>query len=344
VAALTVGFDGLSPHAWSDFCRRHGVYPLFAGPEWKDVLAASHGVEVRCLVASSNGEIRGLLPLYQVRSWRGRITLLSLPRGLVAADAEAAEGLLVAATDYARSLGAMRAAVSSAVHYAAPCKSTERQTLVLVPGGNIETCWTAMRDKTRNAIRKAEKSGLELHRGWSQLKDFYAVYAERMAAKNVPFQPYAYFRTMAAAFGERGDVFLATRHGEPLGGMLLLWQGQTAVYFAGGVTRAGEAFCTSQFLLWQMVQHAMAVGITAMDLGESATGSGVYRFKTMFGAVPVPVWHYDLLQPAATGPAVSSQAGPVSLAARVEAAVLAAAPDWLRRRLLLSIRHRSALV
>lgn len=345
MSRLSIAFDRtLDRQEWSDFNQRHNVSPLLAGPEWQRVLDTAHKVKVGCLTARDVSGLRGLLPLYHVRSLRRRVTVFSLPRGLVAVDPEVATALLGAATDYARSLNAQRAVVSSASHYSVTCRESERQVLVLPLVGDEDACWNAMRDKTRNSIRKAVKSGLVLARGWSRLGVFYAVHAERMAAKGVPFHPRAYFDAVADAFSDRGDVFVAEKDGIPVGAMLLIWNGEQAVYFAGGVSRSGEAYGTSQFILWEMAKHALSMGIRSIDLGESAIGSGVYRFKTMFGAVPTPIWYYDLLQ----GPAIprerSDPQRPPSAVARAEAAALTLAPDVLRRAMLRSIRRRSSLV
>lgn len=344
MTGLSIAFDRtLDRQQWSDFNQCYNTSPLLAGPEWQGVLGAAHKVNVGCLTARDASGLRGLLPLYHVRSLRRRVTVYSLPRGLVAVDPAAAIALLQAATDHARSLNAQRAVVSSASQYNVACRQSERQVLILPLKGDEDACWNAMRDKTRNSIRKAVKSGLVLTRGWSRLGIFYAVHAERMAAKGVPFHPRAYFDAIADAFRDRGDVFIAEKDGIPVGAMLLIWSGQQAVYFAGGVSRSGESYGTSQFILWEMAKHALSIGIRSIDLGESAIGSGVYRFKTMFGAVPSPLWYYDLLQPAVSRERSEAQRQP-SVIARVEATALALAPDVLRRAMLRSIRRRSSLV
>jgi len=277
--------------------RRHPEVPPIGGPEWKRVLRDAYGNELECLIARSpDGRPVGILAFHMARDLTGRRRMFSAPWGLVGEDDGVALELSRAATQIARQRGCVSAAITSGARFfPLSCRHRVRQTFVFDLGMDPETIWSGLRSQTRNSVRKGQKSGLEVVRGWAPLDDFYRVYSARMTAKAVPFHSLRYFQVAAEALGSRGEVFAAYRKGRVEAAMLVVYGREVASYNWGASNPGGASVQAGQFLLWEIVQACIARGLRLLDLGESSKGSGTHAFKMNFGARALNVHYYDLL-------------------------------------------------
>jgi lipid II:glycine glycyltransferase (peptidoglycan interpeptide bridge formation enzyme) len=178
-----------------------------------------------------------------------------------------------------------------------PYKRMEKCSIVLALGGDETELWTRFRAKTRNSIRKGEKSGLILSRDKSYLPDFYEAYAKRMAMKNVTIYPLSFFENLFRSLKERIELYVAIHEGKPVGGLIVVRTAKSAQYVYAGNLPGTEPLCITHFLLWEAIKDCVGRGIELFDMSESTKGGGVYRFKTLFGGEPRQVYYYDILTP-----------------------------------------------
>ena len=151
-----------------------------------------------------------------------------------------------------------------------------------------------LRQKWRNALNKAERSGLEVRAGRDQglfdefLDGYRRMTRERGFATTVTPELLAALQT-ALPDERRMEIFLATRDGAPAGSVLIVRYGDTAEYLAGTVAEAGRTANAGQLLLWQAVVAMKEQGVRRFDLGgldARLTPPGIHRFKDGLGGVP----------------------------------------------------------
>lgn len=327
--------------AWDEFVLRQDDAPPMALYRLGGILNTVCGADVRLSVAEDpSGTICGVLMAYAVSPFRGRRSLFSSYAGLLSTASDAATMLAKDAREWASSHGAGRAIISSGTRsHEIPVRQFDRPTLIFTIADEREENWKNLRDKTRNSIRKGRKSGLELVSGPDHLAAFYTAYSERMTAKSVPHLPFRFFEELSHRYAQRCGVFVA-RHGDrAVGGAMALYGEKTGLYLASGIRDGSEKLCVAHFLMWEMIEACRCRGIRSLDMGESRPGSGVYRFKEMFGGRPRPLRYYDLLMPpGGTENPVTGESGAVvptlSLAGKADRAVVENLPRALKRRLL----------
>jgi hypothetical protein len=144
---------------------------------WRAILQRSYRVETYFFMAlDDTGDVCGVLPTYATCDFWGNTRIYSTRFGLVADDDGVANMLLSHLTNFCAENGIVSALVTSG--------STRRQTsyhetskitmaMDLCEDENAE--WRALRAKTRNMIRKAQRSDLIAERGPHNLDAVYDI-------------------------------------------------------------------------------------------------------------------------------------------------------------------------
>ena len=151
-----------------------------------------------------------------------------------------------------------------------------------------------LHQKWRNALNKAERSGLEVRTGrdeglFAEFLDGYRhMTRERGFPTSVTPELLAALQTVLPA-ERRMETFIATHGGATAGAVLIVRHGDTAEYLAGTVAEAGRVVNAGQLLLWRAVVAMQEQGVRRFDLGgldARLTPPGIHRFKDGLGGVP----------------------------------------------------------
>jgi len=327
---------------WNAFLSADEDASPLARYEWAPVIQATYGADVRFFVAQADDAIVGILPTYTTRSLRGRRHLYSLRHGLRAVDEAAAAALLTHVREL-RACGDVRSVVVTSGWRCttAAWPVTRRKTLVLDIDEDEELMWRGLRDKTRNMIRKAEKSGLTMAAGRGYVDVLYEQYRDNMLRIGVQIHARAFFDNVLDQFGDDAEVLVALHDGRPVASMLLLYQGGVACYPYQSAVYEFRRLAPVQFLNWQAMNRCRQRGVRLLDMGESGEGSPVYSSKVNFGGKPRDLFYYRADGTTATGtPAASAKAEMSSWCERAEGYLRTDAPTWLRHQYALwRLRH-----
>jgi len=285
--------------AWDAFVTTQPLsgYHLWA---WRRVFAGAFGHECTYFVARRGPEIEGVLPLVAIDSRLFGRTLTSLPflnyGGLRAAGAEAAPALLEAARQHAIDRG----------YHSVELRHRER----LVPGVPVKQhkvtmllplaadLWDRLDRKVRNQVRKAEKSGLTVTKGGTELlPEFYTVFARNMRDLGTPVYSRRLFEQVLAAFPLHARLHVVRRGQQPVAaGLTYRSAATTEVPWASSI-RDYNSLCPNHLLYWHIIEDAIAGGGDTLDFGRSTPHEGTYRFKEQWGAVPFALhWEYPYLR------------------------------------------------
>ncbi|GAA3409684.1 GNAT family N-acetyltransferase [Paenibacillus hodogayensis] len=160
-----------------------------------------------------------------------------------------------------------------------PLEGGEEQVLALSSGSN------------RNHVRKAYKNDwFDVSFDTGHLEAFYEVYVGRMKQLGSPAPHIRYFRSFFDQLP--GNAHLLTvldkQTGVVVGGMVLVTSpGNSTVYYPYGSNRVEyNSKYVNNFMYWEAAKFGMRGGFANLDLGRSQTGSGTYKYKQQWGAVP----------------------------------------------------------
>ncbi len=234
------------------------------------------------------------------------LTVAYLPRGPVGHDAAVMETVREAAADAGAILlrvdpvSAERPAGAKEVHEAQP-----RTTLLLDLSKSEDELLAAMHEKTRYNVRLAEKKGVTVREGGTELSPrLWPLLAAAAARDRFRTHDRGYYetmmRTLAGDAKDRGAasvrILIAEHEGATLAGMLLLTFGNDAVYLHGGSSDEKRNLMAPHLLQWEAIRRAKAWGYRNYDLGgispmkdgmlepiEGHPLAGVTRFKRGFG-------------------------------------------------------------
>lgn len=299
---------------WNDYVDGHGQPPLNRF-EWAGIFRDVYGAHTAFLIAEDEGGgLAGALALYAVTSPRGALRVYSTRHGFLA-DHEAAGYAL---------LDAARSTFPSGDHLAVtsgyspiPChlEPTSRTTLV-IPISSPEEMWDAFRGKTRNMLRRAEKSGVRCQRGFEHLDDFYALYERHMAAMGIPLHPRAFFEAIRDAFDTDAELIVAETNGDVIGGTLVLLGADVAIYPFQTASYDHLDLAPNQAMIWEAMRLCAERGLGMLDMGESEPDGSTYRFKHNFGGSGKTVYYYDVRLSTSSGEAVGEEGAEKSMTLR----------------------------
>lgn len=140
--------------------------------------------------------------------------------------------------------------------------------------------------KWRNALRAAERAGLEIGTGLGEGRLDWLLEEHDRYRRKARFvgPPGAFLRACAEAAPSASHLFCAYRAQQPIAAVLLLGHGACATYAAGYTSDAGRSRQAHNLLLWHAMLALKDQGLAWLDLGGiNAAAPGVARFKLGMG-------------------------------------------------------------
>lgn len=281
---------------WDAYVENNGSSTFFHRAGWKRVLEESFGHNVQFLFAERDGEIEGILPLAQVKSFLFGNNLVSLPfcvyGGVIADNSEAASLLIESATLLAKELKVdsleLRNTLASGQDW--PTKSlyyTFRRSI----SDDNEANMLAIPRKRRAMIRQGIKGELisEEDNGWERV---YNTYAESVRNLGTPVFSAKYFRVLREVFKDDCRVLMITHEGKDVAGLMSFYfKDQVLPYYAGSYDSA-KAHKAHDFMYWELMRRSADEGVKLFDFGRSKEGTGPFLFKKGWGFEPENL-HYE---------------------------------------------------
>lgn len=294
---------------WDAFVEATPDATFFHRSGWKTVIEQVFGHPTHFLYAERDGQIEGILPLAQIKSFLFGNTLVSTPfcvyGGIIASHAEAAELLRKRACDLAQELRVdtleLRNLKPSGHGWLTKdLYVTFRKEIDPDPEINLK----AIPRKQRAMVRKGINEGLESEtdNGWQRL---YRVYSESVRNLGTPVFPASLFRILRQVFGDDCEVLMVTHEGQDIAGVMSFYfRDQVLPYYGGSISRA-RMLKGNDFMYWELMRRAGERGIRIFDYGRSKEGTGSYSFKKNWGFKPEPLYYENYLVKAASMPEIN---------------------------------------
>lgn len=286
--------------SWDAFVHqeRGGPYLYWA---WKQAVEEAYGHRGYYLVAELGGKILGLFPLFLFQHPWGKPALVSLPfcdyGGILASEEGIARALWEEALALAQRLGASSWDIRFKERPSFLPEGrgeTAKVRLILKLPPSADELWKALKSKVRSQVRRPMKEGAEaVVGGLELLPAFYRIYQENMHFLGSPPHALAWFKQVVGRYGDRARVVVVSKDGEPLAAGLILLSADTVTVPWASSRRAYKRISPNMLLYWQFLSFAAENGFKYFDFGRSTPGSGTFRFKKQWGAVPVPLFWYQ---------------------------------------------------
>ena len=288
---------------WDAFVEQSGDATGYHLWRWRRVMERAFGHRTLYLAARDGDAIVGVLPTVIMKSWLFGRSLVSLPfvnyGGVIAVNEDVRRALLDSAAAIASEEQVTHVELRHLVRRFddLPVKQ-HKVTMLLRLAANEADAWTALDRKVRNQIKKAQKSGLTVENGGSELVgDFYAVFAENMRDLGTPVYSRRFFEEVLAVFPATARVFVARLAGAPVAAAITYGFRETLEVPWASALRSSRPLCANTLLYWHVMLHAIAEGRSTFDFGRSTPGDGPFQFKRQWGAEPSPLsWEYRLLK------------------------------------------------
>lgn len=294
--------DDIGPGAWNAFVAAQPTGTVEHLWEWREIFATVFGHRTAYLAATRGQDVIGVLPLAFVPSRLFGRSAVSLPfanyAGMLAADADAKTALIAQARQAATAFGAPRIEIRNIERQFPefPCHEHKVGARLKLPQ-TPELLWSRIDKKVRNQIRKAQKEGLTVESGGSELLDsFYAVFARNMRDLGTPVFPRTLFSAVLTGLQSSTRVFVVRRAHTPVAASIALsWRDSMLVPWASSL-REFRHLCPNMLLYWHMLEAAVLQKLSVFDFGRSTRDGGTHRFKEQWGAESFPLhWEFVML-------------------------------------------------
>jgi len=289
---------------WDQYVLSHPKTSGYHTLAWQKVVRSVFGHQTYYLMAKdAAGHPRGILPLVCTKSPMFGCFLTSVAYvnygGVVADDSGARSALLDAAARIADEVGAAHIELRQdepidCTWSVRPHKVSMRLTLP----ANYETLLKAFPSKLRSQIKRAQKEGMEVRIGGTELLgDYYRVFARCMRDLGTPVYEMNFFRTILKTFPKEVRLCVVSLQKQPLAaGLLYGFRRSLEIPWAASDKRYSR-LAPNMLLYSAILEYACREGYAEFDFGRSSVDSGTYRFKQQWGAQPKPLyWYYWLAE------------------------------------------------
>ena len=284
---------------WDQFVTDCGTATFFHRAGWKTVIETAFGHRTRFLFAEVDGQIEGVLPLTEVKSYLFGHSLVSLPfcvyGGVAALTERASHALDEAARLHAQALNVDHLEYRSVVpsHQSWAHKElyvTFRKEIK----PDVEHNLLAIPRKQRAMVRKGIKAGLRSDFDLD-IDRFFTAYSGSVHRLGTPVFAKRYFEILRQVFKSDCEILTVTsENGRLIASVLsFLFRDEILPYYGGGTAEARE-FAGNDFMYWEVMRRACERGIRVFDFGRSKLGTGSFDFKKNWGFEPQPL-HYEYL-------------------------------------------------
>ncbi|MCL5105163.1 MAG: FemAB family PEP-CTERM system-associated protein [Armatimonadetes bacterium] len=291
-----VELDNSLESEWTAFVNATPGACLGHDLAWRQVIEDALGHKPVYILATEDGAVMGVCPLFEARHSLLGKRLISVPvldrAGVLASDERT----------YMHFSRIFRETMQSNGHKFVQLRCLgdhegEKAVLTLDISAGADALWKGFKSTVRNQVRKAEKSDLNVRIGGSELvPDFFRVYSRNMRDLGVPTLPLLLFKATLDSFGSNRAHVITINDGlETVGACIEMFFKDTATVPWASSSRSHFDRCPNNLLYWAAIRSACERGCSIFDFGRSTVDTGPYNFKKQWGAVPTPLdWEYYL--------------------------------------------------
>lgn len=307
---------------WDHFVKKTPLATFFHLVGWKRAVERTFGHRAHYLYAADGETIRGILPLFLVRTPLMGRALVSTPYavygGMCAGDEDTARLLLEGAKGLAESLGAGHVELRHLFPntFSLPVKNLYVTFIKRLPE-NPADCMRNLPKKARAAARKGMSHGLKTERGLSRIRAFYKLYAINVRRLGSPVLPFKWFQNLLAEFGPKMDIFSVKYRGKVVAAVATFFFRETVMPYYSGALMEFARYQINNLLFLRLMEYGSERGYRYFDFGRSRVDTGPYHFKRHQGFRPQPLFYQYYLRQGRKLPDISPSNPAFSIPQRI---------------------------
>ena len=285
---------------WDKFVLKCPEATFFHRAGWKNVIEQAFNHKVWFLYAEKDGQIQGILPLAEVKSFLFGHSISALPfcvYGGIAADSKLArEKLEQAAEELARrnKVDYLEYRNMHSVHSDWPNKDlyvTFRKTI----DPDVEKNLLAIPRKQRAMVRKGIKYELESVID-EDVERFFFAYSSSVHRLGTPVFSKRYFQLLKETFADDCELMTITKNGKTISSVMSFYFRDEVLPYYGGGTDDARKLAANDYMYWELMRRSCERGYKTFDFGRSKRDSGSYSFKKNWGFEAQPLYYeYQLI-------------------------------------------------
>jgi GNAT acetyltransferase-like protein len=288
--------DPLQDSDWDRLLLSHPDFNFFHSTAWAKVLCHTYGHNPVYLHFSRRDELVALVPMMEIRSpftgRRGVCLPFSDFCGPLMFDQSEAEAVLNRVSELARARRwkyfEVRGGREILPVSATPARQFHGHSLRLSESSE-DKLLARFASPVRRAIRKAEKSGVDVQVAMTQdaILEFYRLHVRTRRRHGVPPQPLSFFLNIYKEIIKtgRGFVVLAKRGPRFFAAAVFFHFGQKAVYKFGASDESLQEFRGNNLVMWEAIRFLIQSGARFLHFGRTdLENDGLRRFKMSWGA------------------------------------------------------------
>ena len=285
---------------WDSYVTSHPDASPYHRWAYKQTLEKAYGLKTSYKMAiDEDASVAGVFPAAEIPGFRRRVGYCSLPycdRGEPLANSSFATDKLIAAMlNNSQKDIEIRATHpennSEADRVLGEAKVPKKVRLILDLPEQAEELFAGFKSKLRSQINKARKNQLSANIGNSQdyVDAFYKVFTQNMRSLGSPTHSREWFLSLAHHFSTDCLIGIVTLDGKPVAGGVMLKNGLRATIPWAATLRDYNKLSPNMLLYWSLLEASCDAGCSSFDFGRSTPNEGTYRFKTQWGARPIPL-------------------------------------------------------
>ena len=295
--------DPLCDSNWDRLVISHPDSNFFHSTAWAKVLCKTYGHKTIYLHFSRSGKIVALVPMMEVRSpftgCRGVCLPFSDFCGPLVFDKSESGAVIKEISELARDRNWRYFEVRGGREMlpANPTPAIQFYGHRLPLSDSSEELLARFGSATRRAIRKAEKSGVdvEVTRTRTAILEFYRLHVRTRRRHGLPPQPLSFFLNIYEEIIKAGQGFvvLARSDSRFFAAAVFFQYGTSAVYKFGASDPVFQEFRGNNLVMWEAIKFLMQNGSRALHFGRtSLDNEGLRRFKAGWGALEEAIEYF----------------------------------------------------
>jgi FemAB-related protein (PEP-CTERM system-associated) len=289
---------------WDRYVRGSAGATFFHQLGWRWLVERVFGHRAHYLTALREGNIVGVLPLFELRSALFGHSLVSIPfaigGGIAADDAAAATALL----DSARAIATERRVDYLELRSERPLPDAGlvAKDLYVTFRADLEEGEEAllkrMERKRRQMMNYVSKAAYGYRvAGLEELPLFYDLFSQSMRHHGTPVYPRRFLAELLDRHPGTTNLFFIEHEGKTVAGVLNLLHRDVIMPFYAGADRSERPRGVDDYTYLAIMRWGRDHGYRTFDFGRSKRGTGAYDFKRRWGMEEVPLsYQYHLVK------------------------------------------------
>ena len=244
--------------------------------QWLQAVKKAYGFDYEYLVAETDAQIEGVLPVCHFKSMTGKHSLCALPFcdvGGVIADSDIVRKKLIAfALTRAEQLQAMPLQLRQRVAEAPTGvdMADRKVSMLLALPESAEILLAGFKSKLRSQIKKADKNGLrfDFANDEKSIDDFFYVFCRNMHLLGSPTHSLKWFQALRESYQDNLLVGRVWFDGKIVGAGILLFSGSNVSIPWASTLREYNRLAPNMLLYWNLLRVSCERGCKQFDFGR----------------------------------------------------------------------------